>query len=91
MSAAADKIGRLYLDTPRARSYGRAQKPGCCIRCGKGLDPARQVMLELDQRIDEYHDFGGVPENSSQGWFEFGPDCAAVLRARARLALGVKP
>jgi hypothetical protein len=43
--------------------------------------------LELDQRTNEYHDFGGVPADRSQGWFDFGPDCADALRKRARAAL----
>jgi len=58
---------------------------GVCLRCGKPL--AGLVALELDQRIGEYHDFGGVPEDASQGWFDFGPDCAAAMRERARAAL----
>jgi hypothetical protein len=41
------------------------------------------VWLELDQRIDEYHDFGGVPADASQGSFLFGTDCAERLRSRA--------
>lgn len=63
---------------------------GCCIRCGKRLTDDERVWLELDQRIDEYHDFGGVPDNETQGWFEFGADCAKVLRQRARAALDDK-
>lgn len=57
-----------------------------CVRCGKPLGPS-PVWLEFDQRVAEYHDFGGVPENLSQGSFEFGPDCADALRKRARVAL----
>ena len=30
------------------------------------------AWLELDQRIDSYHDFGGGPADQSQGWFPFG-------------------
>jgi len=63
---------------------------GLCLRCGKELIDA--VALELDQRIGEYHDFGKVPADQSQGWFEFGQDCARVLRNRARAALAkVRP
>lgn len=58
---------------------------GHCLRCGKKLREI--VQLELDQRTNEYHNFGGVPDNESQGWFEFGPDCAELLRHRARAAL----
>lgn len=57
-------------------------KIGTCERCGAPLGPA-PVLLELDQRINEYHDLGGVPGCESQGLFEFGPDCAAICRARA--------
>lgn len=66
---------------------GNNGKEGCCIRCGKKLNMSECVGLELDQRIDEYHDFGGVPEELSQGCFDFGPDCAEILRKRARAAL----
>ena len=30
------------------------------------------AWLELDQRVNAYHDFGGVPTDNSQGWFPFG-------------------
>lgn len=56
-----------------------------CNYCGKRLRSV--VLLELDQRINAYHDFGGVPENQSQGWFDFGPDCAKKLREEARKAI----
>jgi hypothetical protein len=58
-----------------------------CECCGRTLNPAKIVQLELDQRIGEYHDFGGVPESQSQGWFEFGSACAVKARAKARQAL----
>lgn len=57
-----------------------------CDHCGKPIKSGR-VPLELDQRIGEYHDFGNVPADMSQGWFDFGPDCAKKLRARAKSAL----
>ena len=58
-----------------------------CQCCGRVLNPAKIVGLELDQRINAYHDFGGVPESQSQGWFEFGASCAVKERAKARQAL----
>jgi hypothetical protein len=58
-----------------------------CECCGRELDPAKVVALELDQRVSQYHDFGGVPEALSQGWFDFGPACAKKARAKARAAL----
>lgn len=58
-----------------------------CSCCGKKLHPAKTVWLELDQRIDFYHDYElGVPESSSQGWFPFGPACAARQRKAAVVA-----
>jgi hypothetical protein len=57
---------------------------GCCVRCGRRL--TESASLELDQRVNEYHDFG-VPAEYSQGWFDFGTDCADALRIRARYAL----
>lgn len=69
------------------RNYG---KPGAghCECCGKRLDPTKVIHLELDQRINEYHDFGGVgePEKYSQGMFPFGPDCAKHCREEAKQA-----
>jgi hypothetical protein len=58
-----------------------------CTHCGKALNEKTMVSLELDQRINEYHDFGNVPEDQSQGWFDFGKDCAAKLRAIAQRKL----
>lgn len=57
-----------------------------CWRCGKPLKGGT-VKLELDDRVDEMHDFGGVPKSDSRGWFNVGPDCAEILRKRARVAL----
>ena len=61
-------------------------KPGTCCRCGKPIK-GQPVMLELDRRTGEYHDFGGVDEDDSQGCFEFGPDCAVIARMNAHYAM----
>jgi hypothetical protein len=50
----------------------------CCQRPLKG----KVAWLELDQRSDTYHDFGGVPTDKSQGWFPFGMSCARTLMKR---------
>ena len=55
-----------------------------CTCCDRWLKPGKKVWLELDQRTNTFHDFGGVPEERSQGWFEFGPACAAKARKTAR-------
>jgi hypothetical protein len=47
-----------------------------CTCCERDLTGHAVRMLELDQRTDTYHDFGGVPDNQSQGWFPFGLKCA---------------
>ena len=58
-----------------------------CSCCDRPLNPMRRVWLELDQRIDCYHDYEfGVPESESQGWFAFGPACAAKRLSEARAA-----
>jgi len=54
-----------------------------CQRCKRDLHPDKMVWLELDQRDLTYHDFKDVPSNVSQGWFAFGPDCAARERRNA--------
>lgn len=52
----------------------------CCERELRG----KFAYLELDQRTQTYHDFGGVPTDQSQGWFPFGLTCARNLIAKAR-------
>lgn len=78
---------RLYTfrHSQRRDDFGPCYQEGNCIRCGRPL--VDKVALELDQRISEYHDFGGVPQEQSQGWFDFGRACANALRKRARIAL----
>jgi len=49
-----------------------------CSCCGRELR-GRVAWLELDRRLDAYHDRGDVPEAHSQGWFPFGLDCARRL------------
>ena len=49
-----------------------------CIRCGKRLDHAKSVLLELNMRTGLYCT-GGVPPDDSQGCFEFGADCAKAI------------
>ena len=69
----------MYLK--RKGHMGPHYDDGCCLRCGKPLTAI--VWLELDQRTGEYTD--AVPAEFSQGGFEFGPDCADILRARAAI------
>lgn len=57
-----------------------------CTCCGKKLNPAKIVMLELDQRNHTYHDFNDVPEEWSQGGFPFGSACANKQRKEAKAA-----
>lgn len=57
--------------------------PNFCTRCGRELHPNKVRWLELDQRINRYHDFNDVPADQSQGWFAFGPDCASAERVKA--------
>lgn len=46
-----------------------------CECCGKKLDDAKIVWLELDTRTDEYTS-EAVSEEFSQGAFPFGAGCA---------------
>lgn len=55
-----------------------------CDCCGRTINLGRTVWLELDHRIGGYHDYENVPESLSQGWFPFGPACAARLLREAR-------
>lgn len=56
-----------------------------CTCCNRPLS-GKVAWLELDQRTDTYHDFGGVPPEKSQGWFPFGLSCA-----RNKLAKSIDP
>lgn len=56
-----------------------------CTCCARPLT-GRVAWLELDQRTDTYHDFGGVPEAKSQGWFVFGMTCAKTNLRKAQKA-----
>jgi hypothetical protein len=59
-----------------------------CEECHREeLNPDTMVMLELDQRIGEYHDIVEIPEEWNQGGFRFGPGCAKKCRERARKEL----
>lgn len=53
-----------------------------CTCCDRPL-VRKFAWLELDQRINTYHDFGGVPVENSQGWFPFGLTCARKLNSAA--------
>ena len=80
------KLPPMYTHKRRGDADGDpCNTAGRCVRCGKPLSTA-PVSLELDTRTGEYHDFGDVPEQDSQGWFEFGGDCAEALRTRALAA-----
>lgn len=72
----------------KMKNAERGYHAGHCMKCAKKLRPEATVWLELDQRTGAYHDFGGVPESDSQGAFEFGPDCAEIMRREARDLLG---
>lgn len=74
------------LSETRPRATGEAyelpKSERYCTCCARPL--ARRFMwLELDQRIDAYHDFGGVHPAQSQGWFPFGLTCAKKLTTKA--------
>jgi hypothetical protein len=57
-----------------------------CTCCNRKLNPATLVSLELDQRTNTYHNFGGIPADVNQGGFDFGPACAKKEIAKARAA-----
>ncbi len=52
-----------------------------CERCGERLAPANAVALELNTYTGLYSEPGTVPEDESQGLFDFGAACArSVLK-----------
>jgi len=51
-----------------------------CQRCGSPLtSPDKCTWLELNLYTLTYHVEGIVPKNESQGFFEFGDDCAEKI------------
>lgn len=60
--------------------------PTCC-KCGRELDPAKVVPLELNSTTLTWHreEDDAVPEEESQGVWDFGPACAKkALKANAK-------
>jgi len=53
-----------------------ADKPGTCLLCGKTLDMNKAVWLEMRCDDGSFLTPGAVPQDQSQGAFEFGPTCA---------------
>jgi hypothetical protein len=62
------------------RESKQCVKDGYCYHCGKKLKAV--VHLELNNSTGEFGSYGW-DEDESQGWFDFGPDCAAKLDAQA--------
>lgn len=55
----------------------------CCSKCGKELNSEKKIWLEYSITDSCVYYPEEFPEDhDSQGWFEFGPDCAkkAVTR-----------
>jgi len=55
----------------------------CCSKCGKKLNAEKKVWLELS--IDDgcvYYPDEFPQDHESQGWFEFGTDCAKKVVTR---------
>jgi len=51
-----------------------------CYHCGRKL--TKRVQLELNSATGSWGSCGW-DESESQGWFEFGPNCAAKLDQHA--------
>ena len=61
-----------------------------CTCCHRDLSGHAVRMLERDNRIQGFHDFGGVPEDESQGSFPFGLACAKKQLTLSDAALTAK-
>jgi hypothetical protein len=55
---------------------GGLRSEGFCILCGKQLEPNRTVWLEMRWDDATWHEVETVPQEFSQGCFEFGTACA---------------
>jgi hypothetical protein len=61
-------------------------KDGHCPRCAKRINPAKAKWLEQNNCTGMFVEPGTVPADESQGWFEFGADCArAILKNGGKL------
>ena len=47
-----------------------------CTKCGKRLDESKMVLIELSETDGRYYPKGIPIGHISQGYFEFGNDCA---------------
>jgi len=55
----------------------------CCSNCGKKLNPEKTIFLELSITDGCVYDPDEFPQDhESQGWFEFGKDCAKKVVSR---------
>lgn len=54
-----------------------------CQHCGRELNEEKAVMLELNNKDNNYYEF--VPAEDSQGGFWFGCDCAKKILLRKEL------
>ena len=55
----------------------------CCSNCGKKLNPEKTIWLEYSITDGCVYDPNEFPEgHDSQGWFEFGSDCAKKVITR---------
>jgi len=53
-----------------------------CYRCGKVIKPGTAVALELNTYTGIFT-AKGVPEDESQGFFDFGPECGPKSEGKA--------
>ena len=89
MKPADVKLPALWLDGNKNANKGGLR----CLRCGKPVR-GNAVQMFRDWRVDEFHDFGGIPDRDHgapnpypDGPYEVGPDCAKAWRQRACFAL----
>jgi hypothetical protein len=55
----------------------------CCSNCGKKLNPEKTIWLEYSITDGCVYDPNEFPQDhDSQGWFEFGSDCAKKVVTR---------
>ena len=61
-------------------------KEGYCPRCAKKINSEKSTWLELSFATNRYGPAGSIPPSESQGWFEFGSDCAkSILKNQGEL------
>ena len=72
-------ITKQQLDAQPKFNNNDESDPYTCGCCGKKLNTAKAVWLELSTETSKYYLKNVVPAEHSQGYFSFGRSCAKKI------------